>query len=289
MKTKTKTPLALRAIPAVFPWIERVLPGLANRFFIHLFFTPIAYTVPDKEKKAESFAEKFTLDVADRKIQCYKWGNSTKTVLAVHGWAGRGTQFRRFVKPFITAGYQFIAFDGPAHGKSQGRSTDLDQFKAVIETLVAKTGTVSAIVAHSFGGVASLYALSKGLPVKKLVNIASPTIGDEIINTYRRAIGASVKTGEAFKQYVIKKSGKSFDEFSALEIVKNVPAHLNLLLVHDLEDKEVAISHPQELVKRFPGAKLHQTSGLGHTRILKDSAVIAVIVTFVTSDSSDSQ
>lgn len=262
---------------------------MANRFFIHLFFTPIAYTVPDKEKKAESFAKKFTLVVAGRKIQCYQWGNSNKTILVVHGWAGRGTQFRRFVKPFVAAGYQVIGFDGPAHGQSQGRSTNLDQFKAVIEELVRKTGNVSAILAHSFGGVASLYALSKQLPVKKLVNIASPTIGEDIINTYRRAIGASVKTGEAFKRYVIKKSGKSFDEFSALELIKNVQNDLNLLLVHDLEDKEVPISHPQELLKRFPQAKLHQTSGLGHTRILKDNAVIAAIVTFVASDSSDSQ
>lgn len=289
MKKKHKIPLALRIIPAVFPWLERVAPSLATRFFIYVFFTPIAYAVPDKEKKAESFAKKFTTYVNGRKIQCYQWGSSDKSVLFVHGWAGRGTQFRRFVKPFLTAGYQVIAFDGPAHGQSQGRSTDLDQFKTVIETLVAKTGNVSAIVAHSFGGVASLYALSKGLPVKKLVNIASPTIGNEIINTYRKAVGASAKTGEAFKRYVIQKSGKTFDEFSALALIQHVPANLELLLVHDADDQEVSFSHPRELMKLFPQAKLQQTQGLGHTRILKDNDVIANIVTFVTARSSDSR
>lgn len=249
----------------------------------------MAYPVPEKEKKAEVFAKKFGVLVDGRKIQCYQWGNSDKTVLVIHGWAGRATQFRRFVKPLLAAGYQVIGFDGPAHGQSQGRSTDLDQFKNVMEAVVAKSGNVSAIIAHSFGGVASLYAIADGLPVQMLVNIASPTIGNEIINTYRRAVGASVQTGEAFKRYVIKKSGKTFDDFSALEIIKKVPVTLNLLLVHDQEDREVSIHHPHELLKRFPRGKLYATEGLGHTRILKDNAVISAIVTFVAAHSSDSR
>lgn len=289
MKTKDKTPLALRIIPSIFPWIEKISPHLAARFFTYLFFTPIAYTVPGKEKKAESFAKKFTLLVDDRKIQCYQWGSSTQTIIVLHGWAGRATQFRRFIKPFITAGYQVIGFDGPAHGQSQGRSTDLDQFKNVIEALVAQTGHVAAIVAHSFGGVAALYAMANNLPVKTLVNIASPTIGDDIIRTYRRATGASEKTAAAFKAYVVRKSGKSFDDFSAIEIIRHVPPTLNLLLVHDKNDREVGIHHPYELLKRFPQGQLYPTEGLGHTRILKDNTVIKAIVTFVALHSSDSR
>lgn len=287
MKKKNKTPLLLRIIPAVFPWAEKFTPALANRFFVYLFFTPVKYRTPEKERKAETFSEKFVMNIAGKNIQCYRWGSSTKTVLVIHGWAGRATQFRRFVKPLIKAGYQVVGFDGPAHGQSQGKRTNLDEFENVIQEVVKKIGNVSAIVAHSFGGVTSLYAITKGLPVKTLVNIASPTISEEIINTFLRAINGTAQTGEAFKKYVLKKSGKSFDQFSALEFIKHVPANLNLLLVHDEDDSEVKLDHPRALMKQFPQAQFIQTKGLGHTRILKDNNVIQGIVTFLSRHSSN--
>ena len=288
MKKRNKTPLLLRIILTVFPWVEKFTPGLASRFFVYLFFTPFRYSATEKERKAETFSEKFIINVLGKNIQCYRWGASTKTVLVVHGWAGRATQFRRFVKPFMKAGYQVVGFDGPAHGQSEGRNTNPQEFRAVIEKLAHQLGNVTAILTHSFGGITALYAVANGVPVKTVINIASPTISDEIINTYLRAIGGSAKTGEAFKKYVLEKTGKPFSEFSALEFIKQAPADLNLLLVHDEEDKDVALAHPKELMKVFPRAQLIQTKGLGHTRILKDNNVIQGVVTFVQRHSSNS-
>ncbi|HEU5290798.1 MAG TPA: alpha/beta hydrolase [Cyclobacteriaceae bacterium] len=288
MKKKNKIPFLLRIIPVVYPWAEKLTPWLANRFFVYLFFTPLNFKTPEKELKAETFSETFTLTVHGKKIQCYRWGNSTKTILVAHGWAGRATQFRRFVKPFLKAGYQVVGFDGPAHGKSGGKKTSLTEFADVIQEIVKHTGNVRAIVAHSFGGAASLYAIAHGLPVKTLVNIASPTIGDEVIKTFLRAINGSPKTGEAFKKYILKKFGKPFDEFSSLESIKHVPSDFNLLLVHDEGDKDVILEHSKELMKRYLFAKLLQTKGLGHTRILKDDQVIRDVVTFVERHSSNS-
>jgi len=288
LKKKNKTPLLLRIIPTVFPVLEKISPWLANQYFVFLFFTPFKYQATEKERKAETFAEKFIIEVDGKKIQCYRWGSGNKTVLVVHGWAGRATQFRRFVKPLLKAGYSIVGFDGPAHGQSEGRSTNLQEFRTVIEKLVSQLGNVTAILTHSFGGITALYALSNGLLVKTIINIASPTISDEIINTYLRAVGGSAKTGEAFKKYVLKKTGKPFSAFSALEFIKLAPADLNLLLVHDEGDKEVALTHPKELLKHFPQGLLIQTKGLGHTRILKDDKVIHQVVTFIQRHSSNS-
>lgn len=286
MKKPIKKPLLLRLIPAVFPWVERLAPALANRFFRYLFFTPIGYPTPEKEQKAAAFADSFMLPVGAMNIQCYKWGNADKTILVVHGWAGRATQFRRFVKPLLAQGYQVIGFDGPAHGKSSGKSTNLNEFLQTIQEL-NRQYTIRAIIAHSFGGVASLYAIAEGLPVKTLVTIASPTIADEIVNTYLRAIGGSAKTGTAFKEFILKKYGKPFEAYSSLHFIKQVPADLNLLLVYDEDDQEVAMKHPQELLKLFPQASLLKTTGLGHTRILRSNDVIREIVTFIGRHSSE--
>jgi pimeloyl-ACP methyl ester carboxylesterase len=255
---------------------------LSGWYFEKIFFSPFRYKTPEKELEAERTAQLFSVTGAGKKVQCYQWGDESKPyVLLVHGWAGRSTQFRRFIPAFNEAGYCVIGFDGPAHGKSEGKRTSIAEFEEVMREISAIKGNPEAIIAHSFGGGASLYAISKGLPVKKLINIASPTIADRIIQSYLKAIGGSWKTGENFKKLIQKRHGKSFEEFTALYLIKQVPQDLKLMLVHDEQDKEVDIFHVHELIKIFPSARLLQTRGLGHNRILKDDAVIAECLNFV--------
>lgn len=285
-KTTNKIPLALRLIPWLFPKVEAVAPPLANRFFIHLFFTPLKYGIPEKEKEVAARAQQSTVMIDGRRIHFYTWGPShLPVVLLVHGWAGRATQFRKFIDPLIQAGFQVVAFDGPAHGQSEGKKTNLDDFNSVIQYACAHHAVVG-IITHSFGGAATLYALTKGLPVRTLVNIGSPTQGDEIIKTYLRTIGGSEKTGQHFRDYVMKKTGKSFDDFTAMRFIEQVPADLNLLLIHDVDDAEAVIGQARALVSKFPAAHLYETAGLGHTRILKDDTVIAEAVTFIRRNTS---
>ena len=286
MRKKDKTPRLLKLIRWIFPKLEWLMPSVAHKTFINLFFIPFHYTPTEKEKKAETFAEKFTVDVNGKRIQCFSWGQGKKVVVVIHGWAGRATQFRRFLKPLNAAGYRVVGFDGPAHGQSEGKRTDIREFEEVLKKLIDKVGMPEAILAHSFGGGVALYAAMNGLPVKKLINIASPTIGDEIIGNYIKAIGGSSKTKAFFKAYIQKKMGKPFDAFTSLFFVQNLSRKIDLMLVHDENDKEVGIQHPLALLEVYPSATLYRTSGLGHSRILKDDGVIQRCVTFIRSSSS---
>jgi hypothetical protein len=94
------------------------------------------------------------------------------------------------------------------------------------------------------------------LHVPKLVNIASPTIGDEIINTYLAAINGSSSTAKYFRNYILKTQGRSFDEFTASYFVTHLPVPIDLLLIHDEKDREVHIKQAEHLVKLYPSAKL---------------------------------
>jgi pimeloyl-ACP methyl ester carboxylesterase len=287
MKKKDKTPAVLKFIRWAYPRVEKIAPGIAHRYFVRLFFRPTRYPLPEKEKKAESFAQPFSFEAANKRIQAYTWGAATSPyVLVVHGWSGRATQFRRFVKPLLAKGYSVIGFDGPAHGHSQGTQTHIVEFEETLQKIFALKGVPEAIIAHSFGGGAVLMAAMNGLPVKKLINISSPTIGDEIINTYLRAIQGSPATGTYFKDYVLRTYGKPFDQFTALHFIRHLPAPLPILLVHDANDREVTLAHAEALVRAYPTAKLFRTEGLGHTRILKDNEVIRVCETFITTQSS---
>jgi esterase/lipase len=283
MGKKDNTPLLLKLVRWLFPRLEKFAPPLAHRYFVKIFFTPLKYKTPEKERIAEQHAKMFTFEAAGKNIQGYEWGEGLGNayVLLIHGWAGRATQMRRFIKPLINSGYRVIGFDGPAHGRSSGKKTSIDEFEETLRSLHKLKGEPAAIIAHSFGGVAALYSAMRGLPVRKLVNVASPTIGDEVIKTYLRAVNGSWSTGEFFKRYVQKKTGKTFDEFSSLYFIQHLPRPLELLLVHDENDKEVDIAHAEALLKVYPHANLIRTRKLGHTRILKDDEVIRRCVTFV--------
>src|SRR6478609_2507827 len=282
-KKKDKRPALLKFIQWGFPKLEKVAPMLAYRYFIKIFMTPLRYPIPDKEKEIAELAEKFSFQVNGKKIQGYKWGK-VPVVVFVHGWAGRATQFRKFIEVFTENGFQAVAFDGPAHGRSDGSTTSLSEFKAVLEQLfkLLPTEPVAAIT-HSFGGAATLYSIMSGVPITKLINIASPTIADEIINTFLSTINGTKKTGDYFKEHMKKTTGRPFNESSSMYFIQHLSQPLNLLLIHDEEDKDAIIRHSEELIRVFPSARLIRTKGLGHTRILKDDKVIETCLRFVAS------
>jgi pimeloyl-ACP methyl ester carboxylesterase len=277
---KDKTPPLLKVVRWVFPKLELIAPFLAHRYFIKIFFTPLKYPVPEKERELAAKADLFTMQASGLRIQCYSWGKGP-VILLLHGWAGRATQFRKFIEALKDSDYRVVGFDGPAHGRSEGKNTNIVEFEKTLRAIYEAVGVPEAVIAHSFGGAAVLFSAMNGLPVKKLINIASPTIGDEIINTYLRAINGSSKTGIFFKNWIIRKFGKSFDEFTSLYFVQHLKQEIELLLVHDENDKEVFLKHALELKKIYPRAQLLITKGLGHTRILKDDEVIRKCVTFI--------
>lgn len=277
---KDKTPTLLKIVRWVFPKLEAIAPFLAHRYFVKIFFTPLKYQVPEKEKEILAKASLFTVTAAGLRIQCYSWG-SGPVILLLHGWAGRASQFRKFIEGFTGTGYRVVGFDGPAHGRSEGKKTNILEFEETLRKVYEEVGVPEGIIAHSFGGAAVLFAAMKGLRVKKLINVASPTIGDEIINTYLRAVNGSPETGRFFKNWMKARFGKTFDEFTSLHFVQHLEQEIGLLLVHDENDKEVFLDHALQLKKVYPKAELFVTKGLGHTRILKDEAVIRKCVTFI--------
>jgi pimeloyl-ACP methyl ester carboxylesterase len=282
MSKKQNVPFMLRVVRWWFPKLERFAPPLATRLFVQLFFTPLHWGYNEKELEWVNKAERIPLDLNGKKVAVYSWGNSTDpVVLFVHGWAGRATQFRNFFPVLMHAGFRVVAFDGPAHGKSDGKRTNILEFAEVMRKIFAQVGEPKAIVAHSFGGVVSLYCATQGLPVKKLINIGSPVIGDKIIRTFLDAVNGSWPTAEKFKTYMKRKYNRTFDEFSAQFFIKQLKEPISLMLVHDEHDKDVSIDHAETLVQLYPAALLYRTSGLGHTRILKDETVIKDCLRFI--------
>lgn len=271
----------LRAIRWAFPKVETIAPRAASAWFVKLFFSPVRFPMQSAEQVLLGEANRFTVHAGGRVVQAYSWGAAGPAVLFVHGWAGRGLQFHVFIRAFTAAGYRAITFDAPAHGLSAGRRTSIVDFKDAIRELHEKVGSFSAIVGHSLGGTASLFALTEGVPVAKLVTISTPASDEEILREFAARIGASPIHGAYLRVYVERMLGRPFHQLMAPHFAGALPTPVEWLVFHDDQDKEVSIKSTDLLRGAYPQARLTLTSGLGHVRILRDEGVIGQCLAFV--------
>lgn len=272
--------LYLKIIRWTFPRMEVLFPRYAHRWFINRFFTPIKYPLPVAEKEILSTAERFIIPVGNNKVQAYTWGKGP-VILLVHGWAGRASQFKNVITHFVAEGYQVVAFDAPAHGMSQGIKTNIFEFKDAILSVAKHVGKVEGVIAHSIGGAAVMFALTQGLAAKRVITIATPTVGDEILNEFTKRLNGSQKAVQKLKDFIHHSFNCSFDELTAAHFASTLTVPINLLIVHDENDKEASFQNAFHLKEAYPAAQLLTTQGLGHVRILRNEDVIRTCLQFI--------
>ena len=271
-------PLSLRIIRRMYPLLEKSFPKAAHELGYRLFSTPIKFKTPSRELPVQDKAEKYSLKIADKKTRFYTWGNeSHPLVLLVHGWMGRASQFYKIIDELVKRQYFVVSFDGPAHGASSGSQTNVIEFAEAIASVENKFGYIHYAIGHSFGGITLLHALKKGIKIDHLAFVATPSISEDIVSQFEKRINASPGTGKAFLKKIKKRYGVNFNSISAGEAIKEVKLK-SLYLVHDDQDKDVGIEHSHLLEERFPAAKTLYTSGLGHTRILRNDDVIQQLI-----------
>ncbi|HHL53466.1 MAG TPA: alpha/beta hydrolase [Flammeovirgaceae bacterium] len=280
-------PFLLKVIRKVYPVLERTVPPLAYRLAFRLFFTPIRYPVPEREKPVLARAETFEHKINGKRTRFYSWGQTGQPlVMVVHGWMGRAGQFYALVEALVSQGFHVVGFDGPGHGKSGGHSTNVLEFASAIRYIADKYGPIHTATGHSFGGITIMRAIEEGVKIGRVVMIATPTIASDILVQYQQKINAGAHTGEIFEEMIRKRYGFEFKAISVAETVKRIQVP-PLLLVHDEDDRDVGIMHARQVQQLVPTSQTLFTKGLGHTRILRHPEVVQRVVAFVRDGMAD--
>ena len=109
---------------------QSISADLAAGYAAKIFATPVKFSVPEREMMMRNSAKKEMIKVPgiNRDVQVYVYGYSQRKVLLVHGWAGRGTQLFQIADKILENRMMVISFDGPAHGLSSGKRTDMMEF-----------------------------------------------------------------------------------------------------------------------------------------------------------------
>jgi pimeloyl-ACP methyl ester carboxylesterase len=247
--------------------------SLTVKWAYYIFFKTIKHKTPPREKKVIDRAVITKETFAGKEVHIYKWGEGEKKVFMHHGWSGRASQFYQFVEHYVNLGYQVIAIDGPAHGRSAGDRSNVFEFSNVLNELSKHFNGFDLCIAHSFGGYVSLITEKRYQPaIESYVFIGVPVELDFIIGEFWKIAKLRKDAIGPFRKKLNNEFNIEEDYFSIDNIVKDFKK--KLIIVHDLNDKEVHFSQAEKLHKHVTHSELIKTESLGHKRILQNSDLI---------------
>jgi pimeloyl-ACP methyl ester carboxylesterase len=263
--------------------LEKIAPNLLIKFASKLFVTPINYPTPEREKEMINNAvQEFCYVPSIKKnINIYRYSNlnSDKKVLLVHGWSGRGTQLFSIAKEMSKLGYQVISFDGPAHGKSEGKKSTMKEFIETIHVVNDTYGPFEYVIGHSLGAMSVANALKDGLQTKKAVLISGGDIVTDVIKDFIDHLKIDKSFVEKLQRKFEKDYNLKMNDYSVSSVAKNITTPC--LIIHDKIDTDVKVEAAYNIHKHLKGSELYITDGLGHRKILGDKNVIQQIVSFI--------
>jgi pimeloyl-ACP methyl ester carboxylesterase len=256
-----------------------VAPSVAGNFYAKKFMTPARRPRPAREVEILATAD---LEASYQGNRYWVWGTEAKAVLLVHGWQGRGSQLGELIAPLRAKGLRVILWDAPAHGSSEGTSSNLVASSAALREFCASHTGIVSLITHSFGGLTSALVLQRGVRVKKLVLIACPSSMQGVFDRFKKITALSARSGRDFQRRVEAEAGSpvSAVEAALLAGSANLP---ETLVIHSEDDLDVPSTETALWMKIFPGARLLLVQKLGHKKILGDAAVIHSCAEFCAS------
>jgi pimeloyl-ACP methyl ester carboxylesterase len=157
---KLRQKLAVTYIRTKFKLLAAVSKSRAAARAFDLFCTPQSRTLkelPAVFKEAEKLHFKFQ----NHSISGYRWNKGAgRKAMIIHGFESSVVNFDKYVGPLVNKGYEVLAFDAPAHGRSSGKKITAILYRDLIKYIHREFGPVQSFVAHSFGGLAVCMALA---------------------------------------------------------------------------------------------------------------------------------
>ena len=271
--------LSIRAARAGFRVIGPYAPALASSYAERLFLTARRHRRPAWEQQALASAERFEISHDGRLLPAWRWGSGPSTVLLVHGWEGRGSQLARLAEPLARRGLSVVTFDVPGHGDAPAGISSLVEHARAVGSVAAHLGHLHAIVGHSVGGAATLFASRLGLGADRLALIAPPISPERFAAGFGSMLGLDADLQHGLERRLERRYGLRMADLNVAVDAGRWEGPL--LVVHDVGDTIVPFSDGESIARAAPAGTLVSTHGLGHHRVLRAPEVIDAVVPFV--------
>ncbi len=280
-----KLPFAVRIFFKIFSYIT---PSLAARVAEPLFFRPVKFPIPERERDFRSTSESGKGELSSGRIHWFKKGSSGPKILFMHGWSGRGSQFTKMMDAFVEAGFEVYTFDAPGHGDEWLPRIDMLSFIGGIHWMENKFGPFDGAIGHSIGGMALWNAIREGAAIKRLVEIGSPSSLSGVLEDFAAVLNARPAVAEILMGKLSADYQVAEDLFDPVRIAGLHP-DVDGLLIHDAQDDEVPLAHALQMERAWTKGRLVTTEGLGHRKLLRDPGVIQLCLDFFANRSGEAR
>lgn len=273
--------LAIGYVQTKFKLLSAISKKKAAEKAFVAFGTPF---MKSKRKAPIQNSETIHFYLDSKRINGYRWNHpKQKKALILHGFRSAAHKFEEHALILVNKGYEVMAFDAPAHGDSEGNTTNAVEYCAMIKKVVEQFGPIHSFMAHSFGGIALSLALEQ-LPHDagtKVVFIAPATETTSAVDgAFSLLKLKNERVREEFDKIILDLTGKRTEWFSMRRAMQHIKA--SVLWIHD-EDDDITPWADAEKVKEDGHRNIQfvVTKGLGHRKIYHDAAVKKMFADFV--------
>jgi esterase/lipase len=288
MENEVKVPFKVKALQWFFRIVGNIAPNAAIPVLIRFMFLPQKRPLKPPHIDCLNQGEQFFIDVHDFvepaktiKMSCYTWGSGSKIVLLVHGWDAKALDYYKMIPVLVERGYKVVAFDGPAHGQSEGELSNLIHFKEAIGKLIKITGKPYAIIGHSMGGGSSAYFLiEEEVRIERLVLLATPIVSKRFFDVAFDYMKIPKRMRKTLFNSMEEKFGKPIEYYNLAERPEPIKAD-KILFVYEEKDEEIPTDEVLHYLSLHPEIQRMSTNGVGHNRVMKDKRVIDAVAEFL--------
>src|SRR5688572_12377648 len=181
--------------------------------------------------------EKLQFTIHGNMVRGWRWNHpGNRKVLILHGFESSVTNFDRYIKPLTRKGYEVLAFDAPAHGRSGGKKITAPVYKDTIKKIHELYGPVESCLAHSLAGLAVALALEEipHTPDFRLALIAPATETSTAIDSFFQFLRLDPLVREEFENLIVKAGNVSSSWYSIKRAMKKIKAQIRWY--HDEDD-----------------------------------------------------
>jgi pimeloyl-ACP methyl ester carboxylesterase len=257
--------------------------GIVNKVY-QAFFSPARYEVKPSDREIIEWGNSYRIPFVGGELAVTTWGSSGPVVLLMHGWGGARAQMTGFVDPLLFAGYRVVAYDQPAHGESDGKTTNLLEIAPTMDLIAQREGPFHAVIAHSFGTLITSYALVQQSfpPPARLVYFGAFNQLLDSLPRFQVLAGLPDEIMENFRGMLYQNFGRDVLEAITNETLApqiNIPA----LMFHDKADNVTPIEDSRAITSVWKQAQFIETEGLGHRGALQSKEIHEQVIKFLKS------
>lgn len=272
----------LKLIRAKFKLLSAISKKKAAKEAFKLFCTPPSRDIKELPALFEQ-AEQLGFAFEQYHIVGYRWNKGgNRKVLILHGFESTAVNFAAYIQPLIQKGYEVMAFDAPAHGRSSGKRITAIIYRDLIKHIHQQYGPVQSYMGHSFGGFALCLALAE-MPHNedyRIALVAPATLTSTAIDQFFVFLRLGNEVRRQFDKRIMTVGGHPVDWFSITRAMKNI--RTKTLWIHDDKDQVTPLRDALKVKEEnYPAVEFVITNGLGHSRIYRDTEVTRMIIAFL--------